>query len=127
MVYPPAWLPILVLFPLFMVTNAMRMVSQSTLMTKIPAQNERAAFMALLSAVQHFASASGAFLSSAILVTHADGSLGQMPVVGMVAIALVLAGPPLMWLLEKRVKSRVVRDQGSGISDQNKEALFADP
>jgi predicted MFS family arabinose efflux permease len=101
---PPA-LPIIAMFMLFMTAMGFRNVSYNTLVSRVPRANERARFMSFQSAVQHFASAAGAFLS-AHLLTETDGKLVGMPIVARTSIGLSLAVPVLMLLLETAVRRR---------------------
>ncbi|WP_158596116.1 MFS transporter [Oleomonas cavernae] len=75
----PLPLPVIVLFPLFMLIMSARNVATQTLMTKVPPPAERAGFMSLLSATQHLAASAGAGLSSAMLSTGAGGALLGVP------------------------------------------------
>ena len=74
-----------------------RNVSYNTLASKVPDPSERARFMSFQSAVQHLASALGASVSAQVLFVQPDGSLGNVPMLGRMAIAvtLLLPGPPL--------------------------------
>ncbi|HYH18961.1 MAG TPA: MFS transporter [Azospirillum sp.] len=96
-----AWMPILVIFPLFMLSNGARMVANSAVYSRVPHPQERAGFMALVSAVTHVAAAAGSFLSAQILETLPDGRLDNVAAMAWVAIALGLAVPPLMYGLER--------------------------
>src|SRR5262249_47044611 len=76
--YTPA-VPVVVLAVSFMTAMGFRNVAYSTLLTKVPRLPERARFMSIQSAVQHGASALGAFLAARLLVedaaTHALAGL----------------------------------------------------
>ncbi|MBU8896121.1 MFS transporter [Corallococcus sp. H22C18031201] len=102
----PRWLPIPVLFMAFMLANGVRNVSYSTLVTKVPEPAVRARFMSLQSAVQHMASALGAVLSSQLLSDEPDGHLGGVATVATVSIALALGVPPMLWVVENRLRAR---------------------
>lgn len=98
------WMPVLGLFPFFMMFIGIRMVANGTAFSRVPEAPERAGFMALISAVQHMSSALGAFLSAHILETTADGRLDHMAGMAMVSIALGLAVPILTLLLERATR-----------------------
>ena len=66
---------------------------------------ERARFMSIQSAVQHLASALGAFLSARMLRELPDGSLDNLPRVALVSIGLTALVPPMMYIVERRVLS----------------------
>jgi predicted MFS family arabinose efflux permease len=98
---PP--IPILVIFPLFMVVQTTRNVAQQTLLTKVPRPHERAGFLSVQSAVGHLASATGAIASSQILVSGPGNTLIGMPTLGAISISLALAAVPLLFFVERAV------------------------
>src|SRR5690606_31809883 len=53
-------------FTLYMLSGSVRMVPMQTLATQVPSAETRARFMSAQSAVQHMASAFGAFLGSLV-------------------------------------------------------------
>jgi predicted MFS family arabinose efflux permease len=108
-VLPPLF-PVLPLFVGFMFAMGMRNVAYNALATKVPLPGERARFLSIQSAVQHFSSAAGAFLGSRLLGQAADQSLVGMPRVALVSIALSLVIPLLLWLVEGGV---LRRDRGA--------------
>ncbi len=97
----PAWMPVLAVFPLFMMFIGIRMVANGTALSRVPDPAERAGFMALVSAVQHMSSAFGAFLSAHILENAADGALVHVPLMATVSIGIGLAVPLLTLWLER--------------------------
>jgi predicted MFS family arabinose efflux permease len=99
----PPWLPVAVPFVMFMISMGFRNVAYNTLTTKVPSPTERARFMSIQSAVQHMASALGAFLAARILSEAPDHSLIGMPRVAWIAIVLTLTLPSLLWSVERRV------------------------
>jgi len=108
-VHPPTAVPgaamAMAIFLFFALSS--RNVSYNTLATKVPDPVERARFMSFQSAVQHLASALGASVSAAVLFVQPDGSLGNVPTLGRVAIALTLLLPLLLFRVERGVRQRV--------------------
>ena len=102
---PPLW-PVIWMFVTFMLAMSFRNVSYNTLTSRVPATDERARFMSIQSAVQHFASASGAFLSARLLTELADHKLAGMPRLGLVSMSLTATLPLMLWLVERNVKRR---------------------
>jgi predicted MFS family arabinose efflux permease len=98
--------PVLLLFTLFMTFNAARFVVINTTTSKVPLPHERAGFMSLSSATQSLGSSVAAFVSSLILVGRPDGSLGNMPALTSLSIAVALLVPVLIWQIEKRLPAR---------------------
>jgi predicted MFS family arabinose efflux permease len=94
---------VLLIFVSFMLTSSLRAVPHNTLTSKVPAPRERARFMSIQSAVQHFASSAGAFLSSQLLVELPDHRLEGIPSTAMISIGLTAAIPVLFRVVESRV------------------------
>jgi predicted MFS family arabinose efflux permease len=99
--HPP--IPVLALFPLFMLVSNCRFVATSAMLTKVPVAAERAGFMSQLSAVQNFASTAGSFLAAQILTSAPDGRLVHMDEVALLSIGSGLLIPVLMLLVERSV------------------------
>jgi predicted MFS family arabinose efflux permease len=102
---PPAWLPVMPIFVAYMLSNSLRNVPYNTLASRVPAPAERARFMSIQSAVQHTASACGAFLSARMLRELPDGRLHGMGRVALVSMALTALIPLMMWSLERRLRA----------------------
>ena len=100
-----AHLSVIGIFMAFMAVQSTRNVAQQTLLSKVPGPAERAGFMSIQSAVQHMASAVGAFASSAFLVER-GGRLEGVSKVAWFTIALTLVTPPLFFWLERAIGRR---------------------
>jgi len=111
--YVPA-IPVMALFVAFMLSMQVRNVSYNTLTSMVPRPSERARFMSVQSSVQHFASASGAFLSSKMLHELPDKRLSGMPRVAAVSLALTALLPFMLYVVESRVRKRDAIDRASG-------------
>lgn len=96
----------MLMFILFMSFSSMRSVSYSTLSSKVPPARLRGRFMSIQSAVQHIASAAGAFLSAKMLTVRPDHGLAGMTNVALLSMGLALTMPPLMYLAECRLRRR---------------------
>ena len=96
----------MLVFIVFMLSSNFRMVPLQALASRVPRPEQRARFMSAQSAVQHAASALGAILSSAVLLTAADGTLIHMDRVAWGAMLVAGIIPFTVALLERRVKSR---------------------
>lgn len=103
LVDPQPWLPILLFFVLFMVSNSLRMIPMQALSSRVPAPHERARFMSIQSAVQHMSAAIGAVIGARMLTELPDGRLQGMDKLAWFAVALSVFVPLLLWLLEQRV------------------------
>lgn len=101
--YQP-WMPVLGLFPFFMTFVGVRMVANGAAFSRVPDPQERAGFMALVSAVQHLSSAFGAFLSAEILTNAPDGRLEHVSTMAVVSITIGLAIPLLTLWLERATR-----------------------
>lgn len=100
----PPLFPVAGIFIAFMLAMAFRNVSYNTLTTKVPQGAERARFMSIQSAVQHGASAAGAFLSSQLLSEQAGGVLIGMDRIAFISIALTLTLPFFLYSVESAVR-----------------------
>lgn len=98
--------PVLVVMTAFFVAMSFRGVSYNTLVSKVPLPHERARFQSVQSAVQHGASAAAAFVSSALLSELPDHRLVHVDRVAWIAIALSLAVPVVMLIVERTVHRR---------------------
>jgi predicted MFS family arabinose efflux permease len=94
-----------VLVVAFMLALSLRNVSYNTLASKVPRSDERARFMSIQSAVQHAASAGGAFLSSRLLSETGRGALVGMGRVAAVCGGFTFALPFLLYAVESRVRA----------------------
>ena len=107
----PPLMTVTVTFVLFFLTMGFRNVPFNTLMTMVPGPHERARFMSVLSAVQHLAAATGAFLSSLVLVELPDHRLDGMQTLAWMSIGLTLCLPPLLWVVQSRAKLQSVQNK----------------
>ncbi len=101
---PPV--PIVLLFVVIMTSNAMRMVSLNALTSRVPAQQERARYMSMQSAVQHIATSVGALASTALLQQRPDRSLAGMSALAMGTIVLSLMVPVFLLQVAVRIRRR---------------------
>jgi predicted MFS family arabinose efflux permease len=108
-VHPPVGAPVFALFLSLFFALSARNVAYNTLTSKVPEPEERARFMSFQSAVQHVASAIGAGFSAQVLFVQPDGNLGNVPMLGRMAIALTLVVPLLLFWVERGVRRRAPR------------------
>ena len=99
-------LPVLGLFVGYMLTSSLRNVPLNTLTSKVPSARERARFMSIQSAVQHFSAAIGAFLSAKMLHELPDHRLDGITGIASVSIAAATMFPLLSWMIESRLRAR---------------------
>ncbi len=107
--FPPLISP-LPMFVFFMFASSLRNVSCNTLTTKVPRPDERASFASVQSAVQHMAAAFGAFGASRILSETPEHDLVGMGTVAAISIAVSFALPPLLFVIESRIRRRDAAD-----------------
>lgn len=96
-------LPVLLIFVIFMVTMSTRNVTANALVSRIPAPQERAGFMALMASVQSLSSGVGAFVSSLLLSETTDGTLAGMQLVAVLSIASFVFSVWVMHMIERIV------------------------
>jgi hypothetical protein len=97
-------LPLLVLVPVVNLLTVVLYVAQSAVISKVSPPAERAGFMAMYQSVQQISMAVGAVSSSFILGIAPDGALTHMPQMVLMALAMILMGPPVMAVLERAVR-----------------------
>ena len=88
----------LLFFPFFMVLVAGRMIPMQALLTTVPANTQRGAFLSANSALQALGNGCGAWLAGLMLSTTATGQISGYSTVGLVAVALLL---PVLWWVGK--------------------------
>jgi predicted MFS family arabinose efflux permease len=92
-----AWIPIPLVFVLFMSSGSFRGLAHQTLATRLPAPAERAQYMSLQSAIQHAAMTAGAFTAAMILTEDPKTkTISPVWVVGAIAILLAALAPVLL-------------------------------
>lgn len=101
-------LPVMALFVILMLSNAIRSVALNTVSSKVPSPAERGRFMASQSAVQHITAAIGATASSLLLVEGADHKLQGMSTLVVMSILLALVLPIVVWNIDKGLRARGV-------------------
>ena len=97
-------------FVSYMVFSSTRMVAFNALASKVPPASERARFGSIQSAVQHGASAFGAFVSSTLLHEEA-GKLVGLPTVAWLSVGCSILVIPLFWRTERALLQRVTSPQ----------------
>jgi len=97
---------VLIIFVMFMGTACFRNVSATTEASKLPAPHERAAFMSLLSSMQHIGNGIGALAASAMLTMDSCGRMVHMEWVGLLAIAMALFQPLCLVLIRRSSRFR---------------------
>ncbi len=98
--------PVPVLFVGFMTGMTVRAIANGTIATRIPLPQERAGYLSVQSAAQHFACAIGAFLSARMLSDGENGRLEGMPQVSILAMALAFILPIALANAERSVRAR---------------------
>jgi predicted MFS family arabinose efflux permease len=102
-------LPVLVVFVGFMVGGSFRFVPLQALVSRVPAPAERARFMSAQSAVQHMASSAGAMIGAQILTETTGGALIGMDLLAWASVAMSVALPLVLVLIERRVQPVAAR------------------
>ncbi len=106
--YHPA-VPVIALFVFFMIALSFRNVAYNTLASKVPRPDERARFMSIQSAVQHMASAAGAFFSARMLSVDGSGALVGVAGIASLSIGLTVLIPIVLRTVEARVLARTAQ------------------
>jgi predicted MFS family arabinose efflux permease len=101
---------VLAVFVVFMGGMSVRNVSMSSLSTRVPRGDQRAGYMSLQSTAQHVFSATGAFVSSRLLHEAPGGRLTGVATVSTISAVLALGLPPLLAVIDRRVRARESND-----------------
>jgi predicted MFS family arabinose efflux permease len=96
-------LPLIVIFVAFMLAMSARNVALQTMATKVPPPPLRAGFLAANSTVTYLSMGLGALLSTQLMYTRADGTLGGIEVVAVFAMMLSAIGPIFAYFVEHRL------------------------
>jgi predicted MFS family arabinose efflux permease len=95
--------PAYLIFIPFMAGMGMRNIANSTVITKIPSEHERAGFMSIISLFQHVFSAVGAYFTSVITLQKIPTSpLENMDLVAILAIAIFVLYLLILKIVEKK-------------------------
>ncbi len=98
--------PVPAIFLGYMLSTSFRTVPLSSIASKVPRPWERAKFLSIQSAVQHFASALGAFASSRILHSSSPTApIEGMPRVALLCMLLTAVIPVFMWQVKRQLVS----------------------
>ena len=109
---------VMVIFVMFMGTSCFRNVSATTEASKLPKPHERAAFMSLLSSLQHVGNGIGALAASALLTTDLDGHLVGMKWVGVLSIAMGLFQPIFLMMIRSG-RQPFIHPKSLGLAPRN--------
>jgi predicted MFS family arabinose efflux permease len=99
-------LPAEIVMAVFMVSQSARNIAATTLSSKVPLEHERARYQSALSAVQHIASAAGAFIGALVLTELPDHSLSGITRLTAFAMVLSAMHPILLTLIDRQLRRR---------------------
>jgi MFS family permease len=99
----PMWLVIVLNVILFMGISA-RMISSSAMISTIPTQADRGAFMSINSSIQQISGGVASFLAGVIVVQAPNGKLERYPLLGIVVLASMAIALALIYWLTRHLK-----------------------
>jgi predicted MFS family arabinose efflux permease len=102
----PEYLPVMLVFALFFITSAGRLVVGQTISMRIPKPEERAGFQSLSSAIQSFTMAMSALAIPKLLGSMPDGRLTGTVSFSWGVILAAWIFPPLVYLLDMLLTRR---------------------
>ena len=106
----PFWIVVLVNVFLFAGITS-RMISGSALMTAVPEQHDRGAFMSINSSVQQISGGIAAGVAGLIVVQNDGGTLANYDTLGYLVVSSVLITIGLMFILNKRLNNRAINSK----------------
>lgn len=104
----PLWI-IIVLNVVLFVGITGRMIASSALMTGIPHQKDRGAFMGINASIQQISGGLASLLAGFIVTENPDGSIGNYPSLGYVVIASAIVSVFLM----RAINQYIIRNAGT--------------
>jgi len=99
----PLWIVIILNVILFIGINA-RIIASSAMITSVPAQKDRGAYMSINSSVQSVSGAIASMIAGLIVMQAADGKLLNYPILGMVVIATMFISMFLMRRVHRMIQ-----------------------
>jgi len=102
----PEFLPVMLVFALFFITSAGRLVVGQTISMRIPRPEERAGFQSLSSSIQSFTMAMSALAIPKLLGSTPDGRLTGTDAFSWGVILVAWIFPPLVYLLDTLLTRR---------------------
>jgi predicted MFS family arabinose efflux permease len=87
-----------------------RMIPSSALMTVIPRQEDRGAFMSVNSSLQQIAGGIASVLAGLIIVQEKSGRLDHFDTLGYVVIFVMILCAALMYFINKQVAKKLKAD-----------------
>jgi predicted MFS family arabinose efflux permease len=106
-VHPIAAVPVLAIFPMFMVASSFRMIALNTLASRVPAAPERARFQSAQSAIQQVGSSAGALAASAYLTENpATHALIGIREIAYISLFINLVIPFIVMALARALAAR---------------------
>jgi predicted MFS family arabinose efflux permease len=99
----PLWFVLLINIVLFIGING-RMISAQSLLTAVPAPQDRGAFMSVNSSIQQISGGVAAWVAGHIVAQRADGFMEHYPTLGFVVIGSMIIAIGLMYILNAHVQ-----------------------
>src|SRR5258707_1225878 len=102
----PLWLVIVINILLFVGITS-RMISGSALMTAVPEQHDRGAFMSINSSIQQISGGVAAGVAGLIVVQSDNGIMHHYDLLGYVVVGSMIITTGLMYILNDQLKKKV--------------------
>jgi len=101
----PFWLACVVSIVLFVALTA-RMIPASTIMTAIPAPEDRGSFMSINSAVMQISGGVASVIAGLIVVSAPDGKIEHYDLLGYVVIGLMVVMTVMMYYIDRMIAQK---------------------
>lgn len=102
----PLWI-VLVVNVIMFVGVTSRMISASALITPIPDQPDRGAFMSIQSSVQQISGGLASVLAGLIVVQTSSGVLENYDILGYVVVLATIVTMAMMYIIDQLVKQKM--------------------
>ena len=100
------YMPVPVIFSLFMMCAAIMGVICTTIASEAPGDKERAAYMSLQSTSRHLAAGTGGVFASLILTSNIDNSLNNVEYLGALSIGCIVVLPLIIIILRRELNKK---------------------
>ncbi|CAH0997089.1 Purine efflux pump PbuE [Emticicia aquatica] len=105
----PLWIVIIINILMFAGITA-RMIPASALMTAIPEQHDRGAFMSINSSIQQISGGAASALAGVIVTQGSNGTMQNYPLLGYVVVASMVITIFMLYILNKQVHKKIAKD-----------------
>ncbi len=102
------WLPVTLIFVLFMSLNGSRNLIIQSELSQLAKPNQRAGYLSLLATVRNVTTGLAAFISAQVIQTDDSGSLNNILILCIIGTFFILISPIIMSMIIRPVKEKTI-------------------